>query len=145
MNYETTIKIDPDVKTQLIEFSSNSGYSMSFLMKRLLKQLDDNYGKTEIAKGLIKYQRHRKAHDYDDFHYTLTDEEKNKFEMMRIKYKISISYLVLIAFLLFFQEMVNEFFGKNKNTQKNPDSYPLQIGKNVKLLLTWDVIDNKEP
>ncbi|MBN1499841.1 MAG: hypothetical protein JW982_06795 [Spirochaetes bacterium] len=125
MIFETTIKIDPFVKEKLAEFSEITSLSVSYLIKFLLKKLNERYIRYEIADGLIKYQSHRPPHTYENFHFKLSNEEKNCFELMRISHKTSISYLLFIAFLLFFKDLIKKYRKNFKRIKSNNfvDSY----------------------
>ncbi len=124
--YESSLNIDADVKSIITNYSAISRISMSTIVKLLLKKVDKKYRKNPFMPGLIQYQRHTPDNGFEKLHYLLDRKEKDQFELMRARYKISISYLVLIGFLLFFDDLVNELSNLNNTDCVKLDSYPLK-------------------
>ncbi|MBN1500338.1 MAG: hypothetical protein JW982_09285, partial [Spirochaetes bacterium] len=102
---ESSLYMDKNVKKILNDYAFSTGVSTTYIIKHLLKMLNSRYSYTPTVPGLIKYQKKQEKENWKIIRYKLTQEEKELFEEMRIKFKISISFLVLIAFLLFFKKL----------------------------------------
>ncbi len=142
---ESCIRIDIEAKLLIFDFSKSTGISMSSIAKLLLKKVDARFFTTPSKPGLINYQMDQPIENWDNLHYRLNQEEKEQFELMRSKYKLSISYLVLIGILLFFDELIEEFFGRSKSKNEIIDNYPvLCILKSLFCNSCW-MLREKEP
>ncbi|MBN1500968.1 MAG: hypothetical protein JW982_12480 [Spirochaetes bacterium] len=129
---ESSIRININAKLLIADFSEKSGISMCSVAKILLQKVDMKFKTTPSTPGLIKYQIDQPEYNWDVLHYRLSQCEKEQFEGMRIKYKLSISFLVLIGIFLFLDELIKEFFGEIQNIEKICYNYPALI--NLKIL-----------
>ncbi len=112
---ESSIEIDKDVKLIISVFTSISGVSQAWIIKELLRMVNSRYSYTPTLPGLIQYQRKQSKENWKKLRYKLTQEEKELFEEMRTKYKMSISHLVFIGFILFFDELAFNVSCNNVN------------------------------
>ncbi|MBN1501531.1 MAG: hypothetical protein JW982_15330 [Spirochaetes bacterium] len=143
---QTTLFMDYQVLLQISRFSEISGLSKSFIVKKLLLNLDHVYNYTPTLASLIKYQRHEPEEGFKVFHFRLTRLEKDRFEQMRVKYKSSISLLFLAGFLLFFSKLYKKYLYKTEksNRQNFVDSYTQLANSRIEKLNNFWMVTGED-
>lgn len=119
---ESSLYVENRIKEQLIEASDLLQISACMLSKILIKKVC-NLDLRDIRKNILsKYQESGDDFLYDTFRYRLSDEEYILFNSCRMKFRCSISLLLLIGYLLFFDKLIKKHF-KKRNKSKILDSY----------------------
>ncbi|MBN1498557.1 MAG: hypothetical protein JW982_00240 [Spirochaetes bacterium] len=97
------------------------------IFKDLIKLLLKNAKCSAFTNILTEYQDHSPDH-WETFYYSLSPEEIETFSKARQKYKLSISKMAFIAFVLFWKKLLNKYENvtesfKKKVTFNSYDSY----------------------
>ncbi|MBN1500628.1 MAG: hypothetical protein JW982_10750 [Spirochaetes bacterium] len=105
--FETTIYLDLSVYSMIQNFSVERDISICKVIKLLLTQVCNIDNKVIITGKLTEYQNHQPEVDYRIFRYRLSEDEHKLFSSARHRLELSISKLLLIGFLMFFDNIFN--------------------------------------
>ncbi len=103
--HKTSANMDGDVFDNISDVSANFNISENTIFKDLIGLLI-NASKCELPIiRLTEYQDHSPER-WETFYYSLDNDELEIFSKARQKYKISISKIAFIAFVLFWEELI---------------------------------------
>ncbi|MBN1501508.1 MAG: hypothetical protein JW982_15215 [Spirochaetes bacterium] len=106
--FSTSMNIDGTILNSINDISKNYGISKSGLIKELLERVCMNYTECIAASGLTSYQRLGKDRNWKCFRIDLTEKDCLRFFKIRFKYRVSVSKLLLIGFVLFLDEVLEK-------------------------------------
>lgn len=116
----TTLYVDNDVLEEIRMVSKELNVSSALLIKKILLLMNDKYINCKLNGKLTKYQRHNPYNGFEKFRIDFHEFEIDVFSKLSYCTKVSLSHLLFLGFLLFFNKIVKELKG---NVVKNPNSY----------------------
>lgn len=117
MDFETSLVTYPVVKEEIIKLSKVTGKSTCFIAKRLIELVIKEMDSDDCLDSLTEYQQSYKDEDLIILRYRLSKIEHDDFTFARHKFKISISKMLLIGFLLFFDKLVEKYCENKKKVK----------------------------
>ncbi len=146
MKIDTTINVKCVIIERIDATAKKFSISRSKLVSLLLKCMLEGKNTDKNRFSRVKYQKRDKKSAWRRPHIMLEPDLYEKNLDMRKLYKMSVSYLVLVAYKKYFDSVVNEL--KNgKSTDKNRRNY-ICIGKyygNVySYVVFWDYPPEEE-
>ncbi len=124
--FSTSMNIDSTLMEQLDEICKQYGISRSDLIKLILKCVCKKYQVLKSATGLTRYQKQQKGHKWKCVRIDFSEEECALFFQTRFKYRVSVSKLLFIGFVLFLDEILEELNGNDKEKSPISNSYTLE-------------------
>lgn len=104
----TTLNADFAIIDKIIKCSKSYSISEEEIVKKCILKVC-NYLINYKRSCLREYQRHKPISGWVCYHYDLNEEENELFSKVSQQYKISISKMLFIGFILFFEGILSEF------------------------------------
>ncbi len=101
----TSANLDGDFYDDLKELSELFSIHESTIFKDLIEITEQHFKCNHVYNQLTEYQNHSPER-WEKLHYSLDQSEIEKIGKARQKYKISISKLAFIGFLLFWELLI---------------------------------------
>lgn len=122
--HKTSANMDGSFFDSIIEKAELFKLTHQQIFKDLINLLLDSAGCEHVFNLLTEYQDHT-TDRWETFYYTLDDREIEVFSIARQKYKISISKLAFMAFVLFWDTLLLRYSMRltNKKTDYSQNSY----------------------
>lgn len=121
MQFETSLSINNSIKNEILIASTITNKSACSITKKLIRKAI-NINNVIVIKGqLTEYQENFEDSKLDIFRYRLSEEEHFLFSKARQQLNISISKLLLVGFLLFFDRIICKC--KKEKKEKMWDNY----------------------
>ncbi len=143
MKIDTTINIKEEILKRVdetaIELNVTRSHLVSLLVERVTKVKNPN--KNRFSR--VKYQKREKNASWKRPHVLLESNVYEKCIDMRKLFKMSVSFIIYVAFHLHFMEVIEEA-KKGINTDKNHRNY-LCIGKNIGNVFSYTVFWDYPP
>ncbi len=98
----TSANVDVDFYNELLTASERYDIRDNIIFKDLINLTKQHVKSDHVIGLLTEYQNH-KPEQWEKLHYGLNEDEIENFSKMRQKYKISISKLAFIGFILFWE------------------------------------------
>ncbi len=98
----TSANMDGNLFDQISEAGDQFNIQADTIFKDLLEITKQNIHSEHVYGLLTEYQNHSPER-WEKLHYALNEEEIEKFGKMRQKYKMSISKLAFVGFVLFWE------------------------------------------
>ncbi len=128
--YFTTLNIDPVLYEQLDKICENHGITHACLIKEILKCVCMNYDLSKYSFGLTRYQKRRKGCKWKCFRIDFSEEECRLFYGNRFKFRVSVSKMLYVGFVLFLKEALENIFKEDEDhAEKIFNSYTSLIKK----------------
>lgn len=132
----TSVNLHVSIIQEITNISSRSGISKSKITLLLINKIKLFSSCKELTGVLTEYQDKiscNKSVAYDKVHFYPDDSIVDFTKMLRFRYRISLSKLVCAAFLFFWEQILEEIFGKNNIPENFFNNYEKTINKFKKL------------
>lgn len=96
----STLNVDSSLFFYLMQQCENIDITLSDFAKEIISYTINSFNSGEVKGLLTEYQDHN-PDEWKNLDYNLNDEEARIFGNARLKYKISISKMLFVGFLLF--------------------------------------------
>lgn len=111
----TSLTVDRITAEYIKNLSEISNFSVSKILVNMIIFVENKINSDKVRGCLIEYQRHNYK-NFEKMDYYISGDLVDRFLSLRFNYRISISMLVHVCFLLFWKDIVEEIMGK---PQKN--------------------------
>ncbi|MBN1501272.1 MAG: hypothetical protein JW982_14025 [Spirochaetes bacterium] len=113
--YSTTLNIRQDVYKQLKQLSLEYEISVTYLIQKILKQTGKNL-KVEFKRTESTHYQDKQPEkaNWKCFHIVFPEDEFNQNLQFRYNYRISLSKLLFIGFVLFLDKVLLKLENKGK-------------------------------
>lgn len=118
LKYNTSISVKYEIASIVKDFCNDYCVSRSEVIRRLLKKGVNKIGSSKMKNRLVEYQLFCKG-GYEIMHYSTDDFLCNSVGFFRDHCRISISSIFCAAFLLFWEEVIEEITGDKKKISTN--------------------------
>ena len=118
----TSLNSDSFVKMEIENFCKKYNYSKNLVIINLIKEVINNFNSGAIVTALTEYQDHKPV-SWSKIDYYLSSQDNEIFGQARQKYKLSISKMLFIGFMLFWKKFVYIFKERLKKTEISFGSY----------------------
>ncbi|MBN1500259.1 MAG: hypothetical protein JW982_08890 [Spirochaetes bacterium] len=139
MLLNTSIYIDIELLERLTIFSAALKIQLNSLITQILLKTAAHYKYNYRENRLIEYQENTGNQNFIPIHVKFTEMENEIFQEARFNYKISISKLLFLGFLLFFNEIAKKFKDKKNNNKRFFYSYHKYIKKFYFLIENFNI------
>ncbi len=119
----TSVNMDAGMHYELKKICNEYGISMKQLITLILKYIRKNLNKFSHAYNLTRYQKRIKGRKWKCVRINFSENEcKNNF-FSRFKYRISLSKLLAVGFVLFIDEIIENLKNNKKENTENCNFY----------------------
>ncbi len=126
----TSINVKKDFMSELREISEKYHISISELIKRILHHVYRHLNKKIIINELTHYQKKDRKKRWKCFRIDFSENECTLNFKVRCKYRISLSKLLFVGFILFIEDVIAEIASSNNESDdKILNSYTAIIEK----------------
>ncbi|MBN1500010.1 MAG: hypothetical protein JW982_07640 [Spirochaetes bacterium] len=132
--YSTTLNIRLDVYKQLKQLSLEYEISVTYLIQKILKQTGKNLKINFMRNDSTHYQdKQPEKSNWKCFHIVFPNDEFNQNLQFRYKYRISLSKLLFIGFVLFIGKVLAQLENKGENNK-------FQYNYTSNIIIYWHLI-----
>ncbi len=143
MKIDTTINIKQVILERIDCTAGKFSVSRSKLISMLLKRMMDGKNTDKNRFSRVKYQKRDNIASWKRPHIMLEPDMYEKCLDMRKLFKMSVSYLVLVAYKKYFDMVIKEL-ENNGDTEKYSKNY-ICIGKRVSTIFSYVVFWDYPP
>ncbi len=116
--YSTSININFLIFRKIELISKDLNISKATLIREIIKYTCLNYHARKNMNGLTRYQKSRKNTKWKCFRLKFSEDECRLFFKCRFLYRVSVSKMLFVGFILFLDEVV-EKIKKGEISEKN--------------------------
>ncbi len=128
--FSTTLNINRELFDLLDKISRELNISRAALIRELLKYTCKEMQYYKRMVGLTRYQKKAGKRGWKCFHIEFSEAECRLFFSCRFMYRISVSKLLLIGFVLFINDVTEALKAEKKNISvKDYDSYTIDTSE----------------
>ncbi|MBN1499719.1 MAG: hypothetical protein JW982_06180 [Spirochaetes bacterium] len=112
--YHTSLNINRAIYKIIAESAEKYNVSICYIIRKLISKMLVNFDFALKQKTLTEYQCKYPECIYKRFHITFSENEIEANFKARLDYKISVSKILILGFILFFHEIIKELDGNEK-------------------------------
>ena len=116
MPIESTLNVHKSIMEKLERGAEISGIPRAFIIQKLMQRLMKDNRNTIKSNSRIKYQQRDVKANWRILHIVVNEYEYEYYLDMRKFYKMSVSFLLACAVRRYLNEIINELFDKNINS-----------------------------
>ncbi len=146
MKVDTTCNMKLVVLERIDASAKKFSISRSKLISMLLKRMMEGKNTDKNRFSRVKYQKRNKRANWKRPHIMLDQDLYEKSLDMRKLYKMSVSYIVLVAYKKYFETVINELKngGSSDKNQRNYICIGKRYGRVFSYTVFWDYPPEKE-
>ncbi len=121
--HSTSLNSSKMIKSDIERISSELGITRSKLIKEILWYCLDNLDFAFFLSGLARYQKKYEESNWKCIRLDLNELECDLFLLCRFKFRISVSKLLAVGFVLFIEDVINKLSGNEEKKANVSSSY----------------------